>query len=60
VRPPVKVALALNPYTPLDIALQIAPLLQDQDRRRILDASDLPHELHEACKRCSTKPEALH
>lgn len=60
VRHPVKVALALNPYTPLDIALQIAPLLQDQDRRRVMDAADLPLELREACKRRSSNPSALH
>lgn len=60
IRHPIKVALALNPYTPLDIALQLAPLLQDQDRKRVLDAADLPEELHDACKRRSTKPDALH
>ena len=48
VRYPVKVALALNPYTPLDMALQLAPLLRDQDKRRILEAADLPADLRGA------------
>jgi hypothetical protein len=60
VRYPVKVALALNPYTPLDIALQLAPLLRDQDKKRILDAVDLPAELHTACRPRSRHPDALH
>jgi hypothetical protein len=60
VRYPVKVALALNPYTPLDMALQLAPLLRDQDRKRILDAVDLPLELHNACRPRSRHPDALH
>lgn len=60
VRYPVKVALALNPYTPLDMALQLAPLLRDQDRKRILEAIDLPAELHNACKPRSRHPDALH
>ena len=61
VRYPIKVALALNPYTPLDIALQIAPMLQAQDMKRVLDAADLPEELHEACQRRATSPpDALH
>jgi len=60
VRYPVKVALALNPYTPLDVALQLAPLLRDQDLKRVLDAADLPEELHAACRRRSSYPGALH
>jgi hypothetical protein len=51
VRYPIKVALILNPYTPLDIALQLAPLMHEQDLKRVLEASDLPSELHEACRR---------
>ncbi len=50
VRYPIKLALVLNPYTPLDIGLQLIPLLHDQDRRRVMDAADLPPELHEACR----------
>jgi len=60
VRYPVKVAIALNPYTPLDIALQLAPLLRDQDKKRILDAVDLPTELRDACRVRSRHPDALH
>jgi hypothetical protein len=60
VRYPIKVALALNPYTPLDIALQLAPLLHGQDVKRVLDAADLPDELHEACRRRSSSPDLLH
>ncbi|MEY4580143.1 MAG: hypothetical protein RL701_4846 [Pseudomonadota bacterium] len=60
VRYPVKVALVLNPYTPLDVALQLAPLLRAQDLKRVLDASDLPTELHVACRRSSTRPGTLH
>lgn len=60
VRYPIKVALALNPYTPLDVALQLAPLLRDQDVKRVLDATDLPEELHAACRRRSMHPGALH
>jgi hypothetical protein len=59
VRYPIKVALALNPYTPLDIALQLLPLLHDQDIKRLLDAADLPAELHAACRQ-GTDPEHLH
>jgi hypothetical protein len=51
VRYPIKLALALNPYTPLDIALQLAPHLHDQDLQRVLEAADLPRELHDACRR---------
>jgi len=60
VRYPVKVALALNPYTPLDIALQLAPLLREQDQKRVLDAADLAPELHAACRQRSIPPETLH
>jgi hypothetical protein len=45
----VKLALVLNPYTPLDVALQLAPLLHEQDVKRVLEAADLPTELHAAC-----------
>lgn len=59
VRYPIKLALVLNPYTPLDIALQLAPLIHDQDIRRVLEAADLPVELHEACRK-RTDHGALH
>ena len=49
-RYPVKLALVLNPYTPLDVALQLVPLLHEQDVKRVLEAADLPAELHAACR----------
>ncbi|HEX7476312.1 MAG TPA: hypothetical protein VF331_00755 [Polyangiales bacterium] len=51
VRYAIRLALILNPYTPLDVALQLTPLLHDQDLRRVLEAADLPRELHAACRR---------
>jgi len=60
VRYPIKVALTLNPYTPLDVALQLAPMLHEQDMKRVLEASDLPAELHAACARRAANPETLH
>ena len=59
-RYPVKVALVLNPYTPLDVALQLVPLMRAQDLKRVLDATDLPEELHAACRRRSILPGTLH
>jgi hypothetical protein len=51
VRYQVKTALLLNPYTPLDIALQIAPHMTAQDLRRAIAATDLGEDLQEACRR---------
>jgi hypothetical protein len=51
VRYPIKVTLALNPYTPLDIALQLAPHMQAQDLRRLVASEHLHAELREACRR---------
>lgn len=48
IRYPVKLALALNPYTPLDMALQLAPFLQAQDARRLLASHELRQELRSA------------
>jgi hypothetical protein len=59
VRYPIKVALALNPYTPLDIALQLVPLLHEQDIKRLLEAADLSPDLHAACRQVAD-PERLH
>lgn len=50
VRYPIKLALVMNPYTPLDIGLQLLPLLHEQDRRRVVEAADLAPELHDACR----------
>jgi hypothetical protein len=49
VRYPIKVALVLNPYTPLDIGLQLLPLLHEQDVRRVAESADLQPELRAAC-----------
>lgn len=53
VRYPVKVALALNPYTPLDVRLQLAPHLSPQDASRMLDGPRLPSALSTVCERIS-------
>jgi hypothetical protein len=58
VRYQVKTALLLNPYTPLDVALQIAPHMTAQDLRRAGAANDLSVDLQEACKRLTGKPAA--
>ena len=58
VRYPIKVALALNPYTPLDISLQLAPHLQARDLKRLLAAEDLHEELREACRRLTGRTES--
>jgi hypothetical protein len=47
----VKTAVVLNPNTPLDVALQVAPHLNKQDLRRVVASEDLPLELRELCKR---------
>ncbi|MGD8861254.1 MAG: hypothetical protein PVI30_14700, partial [Myxococcales bacterium] len=49
VRYTVKTALVLNPYTPVDVALQIAPHLKAQDLRRVARSNDLRTELRQAC-----------
>ncbi|HEX2677048.1 MAG TPA: hypothetical protein VHM19_10420 [Polyangiales bacterium] len=59
VRYPIKLALVLNPYTPVDVALQLAPLIHDQDVRRILEGADLAPELHAACRQ-RMDPTAIH
>lgn len=58
VRYQVKLALLLNPHTPLDVALQIAPHMTAQDLRRASAATDLSSDLQEACKRLTGKPAA--
>lgn len=55
VRYQVKIALLLNPHTPLDIALQLAPHMTAQDLRRVGAATDLSAELQEACRRLTGK-----
>jgi hypothetical protein len=58
VRYPVKLALALNPYTPLDIGLQLAPHMRAQDLRRLIGAEDLDENLREACRRLTGRTES--
>lgn len=58
VRHPIKVALALNPYTPLDIALQLAPHMRTQDLRRLVASEELHAELREACRRLTGRTES--
>ena len=57
VRYPVKVAIVLNPHTPLDVALQIAPHLTAPDSKRVETAEDLADELREACRRTHGRTE---
>lgn len=58
VRYPLKVTLALNPYTPVDIALQLAPHLQTQDLRRLIAYADLHDALRESCRRLMGRTES--
>jgi hypothetical protein len=51
VRYQVRVALMLNPNTPIDMALQIAPHMTTQDLRRAASASDLGEDVKDACRR---------
>jgi hypothetical protein len=48
-RHPVKLALVLNPYTPIDVALQIVPFLNEPDRKRVAEAQDLSPQLRQNC-----------
>jgi hypothetical protein len=58
VRYPIKVAIALNPYTPLDVALQLAPHMQAQDLKRLVASEELHAELREACRRLMGRTES--
>ncbi|MBN1654815.1 MAG: hypothetical protein JXA30_13670 [Deltaproteobacteria bacterium] len=51
VRYRVKMAIVLNPHTPLDIALQLIPHLKAQDKRRVVETPNLAKELYESCQR---------
>ncbi|MDD9944998.1 MAG: hypothetical protein OXU20_28405 [Myxococcales bacterium] len=51
VRYPIKLALTLNPYAPLDVRLQLAPHLTTPDAERVLGGANLPHALETACRR---------
>jgi hypothetical protein len=58
VRYPIKVTLALNPYTPLDVALQLAPHLQLPDLRRLIGSDELHEALREASRRLLGRTES--
>lgn len=47
----VKLTLVLNPYTPLDVALQLALHLSRQDQHRVAASEDLSGVLRSACRR---------
>jgi hypothetical protein len=51
VRYKVKMAIVLNPYTPLNVALQIVPHLNAQDLRRVAASQDLAERLRRSCSR---------
>jgi len=60
VRYQVKLTIMLNPHTPLDICLQLAPMLNRQDLSRVLQSPDLPASLREACRRMSEQVKIIH
>jgi hypothetical protein len=51
----VRHALLRNPHSPLDLALQMAPHLTEQDARAASRATDLHDELRLACRRAGTQ-----
>mgnify|MGYP005806765227 FL=1 len=51
VRYKIKLAMVLNPHTPIDIALQIIPHLNAQDLRRVAASRDLSEKLRKSCHR---------
>lgn len=55
----IRLTLVLNPYTPLDVALQLALHLTLPDQRRVADSQDLSGVLREACRRRAT-PVTVH
>lgn len=59
VRYGVRLALARNPYTPLDVALSTVPHLNAQDAREIAASPELHDRLREACERL-VRPRTLH
>jgi hypothetical protein len=51
VRYKVKMAIVLNPHTPLNVSLQIIPHLNAQDLRRVAASHDLAEDLRDSCSR---------
>jgi hypothetical protein len=47
----VKMAIVLNPYSPVDISLQLVSQLKSQDLRRVVSTPNLPQALYQACHR---------
>lgn len=60
VRYDVRRAIVQNPWSPLDVALQLATHLNAQDARSVARAADLPDELRALCRRLSRDEAALH
>lgn len=59
VRYAVRLALARNPYTPLDLALSMVPHLKAQDARELAGSPELDERLREACARL-VQPRTIH
>jgi hypothetical protein len=57
---PIKLALVMNPHTPVDVSLQLLPLLHEQDLKRVREAADLPPELHAACHERPSRRSGFH
>lgn len=59
VRYAIKLTVARNPHTPLDVALQLAPHLRAPDRRTLAASPELAPALREACQ-LGGAPQTLH
>lgn len=59
VRYGVRLALARNPYAPLDLALSIVPHLNAQDARELAGSPELDERLRDACARAA-RPRTIH
>ncbi len=46
----VRRTLIYNPHTPLDIALSLTPLLNEQDTKAVADAGSIRSEVRDACR----------
>lgn len=60
VRYPIKLTILLNPYAPVDICLQLAPLMTQPDLHRVLQAPDVATAVREACRRVATGGDIVH
>lgn len=60
VRYQVKLTILLNPHAPVDICLQLAPMMTHQDLQRVMGAPDLRSPLREACRRVVETSETVH